>query len=68
MYLSQGYLGSDFCSRLKSVSVRVPALCIRDFVLFNVCSNKIPPSAGSSSAANVVYRDVDVFGTKIVFS
>jgi hypothetical protein len=38
-------------------------LCISDFAWFNVCSSsKNCPSARCASAANVVCRDVDVFG------
>jgi hypothetical protein len=37
----------------------------RDISIFNVCfSSRNSPSARCASAANVVYRDDDVFGTK----
>jgi hypothetical protein len=60
----------NFCSKfylsiLRTAGLRVPAWYIRDFSLFNVCfSCKNCPSA---SAANVVRRDVDIFGTNIIF-
>jgi hypothetical protein len=49
------------------VGLRVPALCIRDFTLFSVCSSsRYCPSARCASAANVICRDIDVFGAKPV--
>jgi hypothetical protein len=54
-------------SVLEIVGLRVPARYIRDFALFNVCSScKNCSSAGCASAANVVCRDVDVFGARNV--
>jgi hypothetical protein len=45
----------------------VPVRYIGDFALFNVCSSsKNCPSARCASAANVVCRDVDVFGAENV--
>jgi hypothetical protein len=57
--------GSKFCpSVLEIVALRVPARYIREFALFNVCSSSINcPSARCALAANVVCKDVDVFGT-----
>jgi hypothetical protein len=52
-------------SDLEIVGLRVPARYIRDFSLFNVCpSCKNCPSAGCASAADVVCKDVDVFGAR----
>jgi hypothetical protein len=52
-------------SVLEIVGLRVPARYIRDLALFNVCSScKNCPSAGCASAANVVCRDIDVFGAR----
>ncbi|PNF32147.1 hypothetical protein B7P43_G02842 [Cryptotermes secundus] len=64
LFLIQVYFGSKFCpSALEIVGLRVPARYIRDFALFNVCSLfKNCPSARCAAAANVVCRDVDVFG------
>jgi hypothetical protein len=61
LFLTQVYFGLKFCpSVLEIVGLRVPAL-------FNVCSSsKNCPSARSASAANVVCRDVDVFGARNV--
>jgi hypothetical protein len=66
LFLTQVYRGSKFClSVLETVGLRVPVRYIRDFTMFNVCSSsKICPSARCDSAANVVCRDVDIFGTK----
>jgi hypothetical protein len=65
IFLNQVYLGSNFCpSVYEIVSFRVPALYIRDFALFNVCSCKNCPSARCASAASVVCKDVDLFGAK----
>jgi hypothetical protein len=63
LFLTQVYFGFKFCpSVLEIVGLRVPAR-YRDFALFNVCSSsKNCPSARCASAANVVCRDVDVFG------
>jgi hypothetical protein len=47
------------------VLVLVPVRNIRDFPMFSVSSaSKNCPSAKCASAANVVCRDVDVFGQK----
>jgi hypothetical protein len=64
----QLYLGSKFCPFvLEAVDLRVPARYIRNFALLNVCSSsKNCPSARRTSAADVISRDVDVFGSKIV--
>ncbi|PNF34240.1 hypothetical protein B7P43_G17496 [Cryptotermes secundus] len=66
LFLIQVYRGSVFCpSALEIVGLRVPVLYIRDFHMFNVCSvSKNCPSARCASAANVVCRNVDVFGPK----
>jgi hypothetical protein len=63
--LIQVYLRSKFChSLVETFGLRIPARYIGDFSMFNVCSsNKICPSARFASDANVVCRDVDVFGT-----
>jgi hypothetical protein len=50
-------------SVLEIVGLRVPARYIRDFALFNVCfSSKNCPSARCALAANVVCKDIEVFG------
>jgi hypothetical protein len=66
LFLTQVYFGFIFCpSVLEIVGLRAPARYIRDFALFNVCSPfKNCPSARCASAANVVCKDVDVFGTR----
>jgi hypothetical protein len=66
LFLTQVYRGSKFCpSVLETVGLRVPIRYIRDFSMFSVCSSrKNCPSARCASAANVVCRDVDIFGTK----
>jgi hypothetical protein len=51
---------------LLSIEFLLGTVYERDFVLFNVCSSKNCPSARCSSAANVVCRNVDVFGAKTV--
>jgi hypothetical protein len=68
LFLNQVYSGSKFCpSVLEIVGLRVPARYLRDFALFNVCSLcENCPSASCASAANVVCRDVDVFGARNV--
>ncbi|PNF20040.1 hypothetical protein B7P43_G05817 [Cryptotermes secundus] len=68
LFLIQVYFGSKFCpSALEIVGLRVPARYIRDFALFNVCSLFTNcPSARCAAAANVVCRDVDVFGARNV--
>jgi hypothetical protein len=68
LFLTQVYFGFKFCpSVLEIVGLRVPARYIRDFALFNVCfSRKNCLSARCASAANVVCRDVDVFGARNV--
>jgi hypothetical protein len=70
LFRSQVYLGSEFCpSVLEIVGLGVPARYIGDFALFNVCSScKNCPTATYASAANVVCRDVDVFGAKVFFN
>lgn len=61
------YLGSKFCpSALEIVGLIIPAWNITCFALFNVCSCKNCPSPRYASAANVVYRDVHIFGIKNV--
>jgi hypothetical protein len=64
LFLTQVYVGFKFCpSVLEIVGLRVPARYIRDFALFNVCSScKNCPSATCASAANIICRDVDIFG------
>jgi hypothetical protein len=52
---------------LETIGTPVPAQYISELSMFNICfSNKYCPSARFASADNVVYRDVDVFGTKTV--
>jgi hypothetical protein len=65
-FLIQIYFGFKICpSLLEIVGFRVPARYIRDFSLINVCSScKNCPSAGCASAANVVCREIDVFGAR----
>jgi hypothetical protein len=66
LFFVQVYLGTKFCpSVLDTVGLQVPAQYIIEFSMFNVCcSSKNCPSARCVSAANVVCRDIDVFGTK----
>jgi hypothetical protein len=66
LFLTQVYRGYKFCPFvLETVGLRVPFRYIRDFSMFSVCSfSKNYPSARCASAANVVCRDVDIFGTK----
>jgi hypothetical protein len=68
LFFIQVYRGSKFCpSVLEIVGLRVPARCIRDFTLFSVCSSsRYSSCARCASAANVVCRDIDVFGAKPV--
>jgi hypothetical protein len=68
LFLIQVYCGSKFCLVLEIVGLRVPAQYIRDFSMLNVCSfSKNCPYARCASAASVVCRNIDVFGTKTVF-
>jgi hypothetical protein len=61
LFLTQVYFGLKFCPSVLEIAARY----IRDFAFFNVCSSfKNCPSARCASAANVVCRDVDVFGTR----
>jgi hypothetical protein len=66
LVLAQIYRGSKFCpSVLYIIDLLVPSRHIRDLSVFKLCScSKNCPSARYTSAANVVCRDVDVFGTK----
>jgi hypothetical protein len=58
LFLTQVYFGFKFCPSARY---------IRDFALFNVCSPfKNCPSARCASAANVVRKNVDVFGARNV--
>jgi hypothetical protein len=65
-FFTQVYRGSKFCpSVLEIDGLRVPARYIRDFTLFSVCSSsRYCPSPRCASAADVVCRDIDVFGAK----
>jgi hypothetical protein len=65
-FLTQVYFDFKLCpSVMELVGLRFPAWYIRDFALFNVSSScKNCPSARCASAANVVCRDVDVFGAR----
>jgi hypothetical protein len=64
LFFTEVYCGVKL---LEIVGLRVPARYIRDFALFNVCSSsKNCPSARCASAANVVFKDVDVFGAGII--
>jgi hypothetical protein len=64
LFLTQVYLGSKL---YPSVFETVSVWNNRDFALFGDCSSsKNRPSARCASAANVVCRDVDVFGAKNV--
>jgi hypothetical protein len=65
-FLAQICRGSKFCpSVLDTVGPLVPSRHIGDFSVCNLCfCSKNCPSARCTSAANVVCRDVDVFGTK----
>jgi hypothetical protein len=64
LFLPLVSFGFKFCpSVLEIVGLRVPAQYIRDFALFNVCSSsKNCPSARCASAANIVCKDIDIFG------
>jgi hypothetical protein len=65
LFLTQVYRGSKFCpSVLETVGLRVPVQSVRDFSMFSVCSYSKNCRAACTSAANVVCRDVDIFGTK----
>jgi hypothetical protein len=67
LFLTQVYRGSTLSpSALEIVGLQVPVRYIGDFPLFSVCAitKKYCPSARCASAANVVCRDVDVFGPK----
>jgi hypothetical protein len=66
LLFTQGYRGSILCpSTLEIVGLRVSVRYIRDFPMYSVCSvSNICPSARCASAADVVCRDVDVFGPK----
>jgi hypothetical protein len=67
MFLIQVYLCFKFCPVSEIAGLRVPLRYIRDIALFNVCSSsKNCPSATCASAANVVCRNVGVFGDKNV--
>jgi hypothetical protein len=53
---------------LETVGLRIPAQCIRGSALFNICSlNETCRFAIYASAANVIPKDAEVFGTKTVF-
>jgi hypothetical protein len=67
-FFTQLYRGSKFCPFvLEIVGLRVPARYIRDSTLFSVSSSsRYCPSARCASAANVVCRDIDLFGAKTV--
>jgi hypothetical protein len=65
--LTQDYLGSKFCpSLLEPVGLRVPARYIRDFSVFNACSSTKSCPARHAAAAEVICKDVDVFGIQTV--
>jgi hypothetical protein len=68
LFLIKVDLGSKFCpSVLEIAGLRVPDRYIRDFALFSVCSSsRDSPPARCASVANVVCRDVYVFGAKNV--
>jgi hypothetical protein len=68
LFIIQVYLGSKLRpSVLEIVGVLVTGRYNRDFALFNASSSyKNFPSARCASAANIVCRDIDVFGAKIV--
>jgi hypothetical protein len=70
LFLTQVYRGSKFCpSALETVGLRVPVRYIRDFSMFSVCSSsKNCPSARCASAANVICRDLDIFGTNVCYA
>jgi hypothetical protein len=53
---------------VEAACLRVPARYIRELSVLDVCSSsRNCPPAICASAANVVYRDVDVFGAKAIF-
>jgi hypothetical protein len=64
LFSIQIYFDPKLCpSVLEIADLRVPARYIRDFALFNVSSScKNCLSARCATVANVVCRDVDVFG------
>jgi hypothetical protein len=66
LFLTQVYRRFIHCSSsLEIVDLQVPVRHIRDFPMFSVSSaSKNWPSARCASAANVVCRDIDVFGQK----
>jgi hypothetical protein len=65
-FLTQVYRCLIHCSSsLEIVGLRVSVRHVRHFPTFSVSSaSKNCPPATSASAANVVCRDVDVFGQK----
>jgi hypothetical protein len=63
LFLIQVYLGFKLCPPvLEAAGLRVPARYLRNFSLMNVGATiKNCPSAGHTSAVNVVCRDFDIF-------
>jgi hypothetical protein len=70
LFLTQIYIGFKFCPFvLEIVGLGIPARYMRDIALFSVCSStKNCPSARRASAADVVCKDVDVFGGRKVLN
>jgi hypothetical protein len=63
------YLGSTrkFCPPSETVGLQVPALYIKVFSLFSIESSiENCPSETFASADNIVCRDAELFGSKIV--
>jgi hypothetical protein len=57
----------DTATHEPASAIRVPARYIRDFSFFTACSSsKNSHSDRFASAANVVCRDAEVFGAKII--
>lgn len=62
------HLASEACSLMETFDLRLLARCIRDFASFNICFlSKTCSFATCASAAKVVSKDANIFGTKTVF-
>jgi hypothetical protein len=67
LFLIQVYVVFKFSpSLLETASLRFAAKYIRELCVLSVCSSSTNCPARHTSAANIVCRDVDMFGTKTV--